>query len=79
MENEGNIDTNCNWCSWNDRKRFGKEAVGVRNQRRARDHPNYNIVLVGKTTKKSPRELRRLAVSLTPMKTLVRKACDTIK
>ena len=26
MEHEGNGDTNCNWCTWNNTQRIGKET-----------------------------------------------------
>ena len=32
------------------------------------DHPNYSIVENGQNTKRSPGDLRRLAVTQTPMK-----------
>ena len=32
------------------------------------DHPNYNIIEIGQNTEKSPGDLRRLAVSQTPIK-----------
>ena len=45
---------------------------------RGRDHRDYSIVKIGLNTEKNPGNLRRLAVSQTPVKdhqqTLVRKA-----
>ena len=32
------------------------------------DHPNYNIIENGQNTEKSPGDLRRLAVTQTPVK-----------
>ena len=32
-----------------------------------KDHPNYSIVEIGQNTKKSPGNLRRLAVTQTPV------------
>ena len=32
------------------------------------DHPNYNIIEIGQNTEKSPGDLRRLAVTRTPLK-----------
>ena len=31
------------------------------------DHPNYSIIMVGQNTEKSPEDLRRLAVTQTPV------------
>ena len=31
------------------------------------DHPNYSIVEISKNTKKSPKDLRRLAVTQSPV------------
>ena len=68
MEHEGDGDTDCNWCTWNDAKRLGKGARGVRNRKASRDHPNYSIVRIGQNTEKSPGDMRRLAVTQARMK-----------
>ena len=79
MEYEGDYDTYCNWCTGNDPQRLGIGAGRVRNQSTSRDHPNYSIVEIGQNTEKSIGELRRLAVTQTPVKdhqlTLMRKTC----
>ena len=49
---------------------IGKGTERLRNQRTIRDHPDYNIINIGQNTEKSPGDLRRLAVSQTPMKNL---------
>ena len=49
-------------------KRFVKEAGIVRNRRTSRDHPNYSIINIGQITEKRDGNLRRLAVTQTPMK-----------
>ena len=67
MEHESDGDTNCNWCTWNDHQRLGKGAEGVRNVRMSRDHPNYNIIEIGQNIEKSPGDLRRLAVTHSPV------------
>ena len=64
MEHEGDNDNKCNWCSWNDPQRIGKEIR--RNQRTSRDHPDDNITKIGQNTEKSPGDLRRLPVTQTP-------------
>ena len=59
IEDEGDCDTDCKWCTRNDLQRLRKEAGGVRNRKISRDHPNY-IVEVGQNTEKSPGYSRRL-------------------
>ena len=46
----------------------GDERVG--NKRMSRDHPNYSIVKISQNTEKSPGDLKRLAISQTPVKTM---------
>ena len=59
-DNYGNIN-----CNWNDPERLGKGAGIVGNRRTNRDHPNSSK---GQNTKKSPGDVRRLPVNLTPVK-----------
>ena len=40
---------------------------GFENKRASGDRPNYSIVEMGQNTKKSPGDLRRLAVTQTPV------------
>ena len=48
---------------------FTKELIeGLGKKRRNGDHPNYSIVEISQNTEKSPGDLRRLAVTQTPMK-----------
>ncbi len=44
------------------------ETEEVGNKRTSGDHPNYCIIEIGQNTKKSPGDLRRLAVTPTPVK-----------
>ncbi len=44
----------------------GLEDLG--NHRTSGDHPNYCIIEISQNTEKSPGDLRRLAVSQTPVK-----------
>ena len=67
-EHESDGDTSCNWCTWNDAQRLGKEAGCVRNRSSSRDYPNYSIGKVGDNTERSPGNLKRLAVTQTPVK-----------
>ena len=59
-------DTNCKWCTWNSLQRLGKETGRIENQRKNQDHLDYSIVEVSQNTQKSPRDLKRLAVTQTP-------------
>ena len=61
MEDEG--DTNYNWNTWNSPQEFLKGAGRVKNQ----DHPNYSIE-ISQNTEKSPGDLRRFAVTQTPVR-----------
>ena len=45
-----------------------KETGGFGSWRTSEDHPNNYIIENGQNTEKSPGDLRRLAVSQTPMK-----------
>ena len=68
MEHEGDDDTNCNWGAWNNLQSLGKVAGGVGNKKTNRYHSNYSIIEVVQNTEKSPGDLRRLAVTQTPVK-----------
>ena len=54
----------CARCS---HQRIGTESGGLGNKRMIADHPNYSILEIGQTTKKNPREMKRLAVTQTPV------------
>ena len=45
-----------------------KWTGGIRSWSTSGDHPNYSIVENGQNTEKSPGDLRRLAVTQTPVK-----------
>ena len=50
-EHKGVVDTNCNWCTWNDPRRLSKRTREVENRKTMnRDHPNNGIVEVGQNT-----------------------------
>ena len=53
-------DTNCNWSTWKDSEKVGKEGRRVKNQRTSRDHPDYSIVKIDQNSDKCPEDLRRL-------------------
>ena len=46
---------------------FGTGIGGLGNKRTSGDHSNFSIIEIGQNTKKSPGDLRRLAVTLTPV------------
>ena len=60
--------TNRYWCFWYSNQRIikGTEELGLRST--SGDHPNYNIIENGQNTEKSPGDLRKLAVTQTPVK-----------
>ena len=80
MEHESDGDTNCNWYARYIHQRTDKGTGRLGNKRTSRDHPNDSIIKIGQHTKKSPGDLRRLAVTQTSMEnnqlTLV---CKTLK
>ena len=45
-----------------------KGSGGLRNWRTSGDHPNDSIIEIGQYIEKSPGDLRRLAVTQSPMK-----------
>ena len=71
MEDAGDNYTNCNWCVWNSNLRITKGTGGLGSWWMSGDHPNYYIIENGQNTVKSPGDLRRLAVTQTPVKNSV--------
>ena len=67
MEHEGDGDTNCNWCIRNNPQRLGNGTGKLGNKRTSGDHPDYNIIKAGQNTEKSSGNLRKLAVTQTPV------------
>ena len=68
MEHEGDNYTKCDWYFWYNNKRIIKETGGLGSWRTSRDYPNYSIIENGQNNEKSPGDLRRLAVTQTPVK-----------
>ena len=83
MEHEGDSDTTCNWCTWNNLQKTDKETGRLENKRTSRDHPNYSIIKIDQNSEKSPGNLKRLAITLMPGKnhrqTLVGRAHKEVK
>ena len=65
MENESDGDSNCYWGFWYSQQRTDIGVGG--NKTASGDHPKYRIIKIGPHTKKSPGDLRGLAVTQTPM------------
>ena len=68
MEYESDVYTNYNWCSWYSHQRIGTGTGRLGNKRTSGDHPNKYITEIGQNTEKSPGDLKRLAVTQTPVK-----------
>ena len=60
MEYESDGDISCNWCSRYSHQRIDKGTGGFGN--------NFSFIKTSQNTKKSPVDLRRLAVTQTPSK-----------
>ena len=68
VQHESDDYTNCNWCSWYCHQRIGTRAGELGNNGTGGDNPNYCIVEIGQNTEKSPSDLRRLAITQSPVK-----------
>ena len=68
MEHESEVYTICNWHSWYSHRRIINGTGGLENKRTSGDHSNYYIIENGQNTKKSPGDLRRVAVTQTSVK-----------
>ena len=83
MEHEGNGDANFNWRTWSSPQSISKETGRLGNKRINENHPDYSIFKIGQNTKKSPGDLKRLAVTQTPVEnhqlTLVWKTIKRVK
>ena len=72
---KGDGDTNRNWSDRNDCQRLYKGAGRVRNRRKNRNPSHNTITEIGQNTEKSSRDLGRLAVTQTPVKTIYQRRC----
>ena len=63
----GDGDTICNWCTLDNPQRINKEIRRFGNKRTSRDHLDYSIIKIIQNTEKSLGDLRRLAVTQTPV------------
>ena len=64
VEHESDGDSNYNRCS---HEQIGKGTGRIRNKNTSGYHLNYNILKICQNTEKSPGELRRIAVTYTPV------------
>ena len=60
---EGDNDTNCNYCTWNNPQKIDNVTRKFGNKRTNEDQPAYSIIKMGQNTEKSPGDLRRFAVT----------------
>ena len=68
MEHESDNYTNRDWWFWYSQQRIIKRAEGLQGRRTSGYHLNYNIIENSQNTEKSPGDLKRLAVTQTPVK-----------
>ena len=47
MNHEGDGDTSCGWCTWDDPKKIGKGTGRLGSKRTSRDHLDYSITMIG--------------------------------
>ena len=67
MEHEGDNYTNRDWCFLYSHQKIIKGTGGFEGRRMSGNHPNY-IIENDWNTEKSPGDLRRLALTQTPVK-----------
>ena len=67
MGHEGDGDTNSNRCTRNNSRMISLEAGRTRNQRKSGVLPDYSIIKIGQNTEKGSGDLKRLAVTQTPV------------
>ena len=68
MEHASNGHSNCTWSSWYSPQRFIKGTGGHVNNWTRGHYPNHCFIEIGQNIKKRPGDLRRLAVTQTPVK-----------
>ena len=79
MEYDTDGYSNCYWCAWYCHQKIDKGTEGHGNKRTRGD----SVIKIGQNTEKSPGDLRRLAVTQTPVEdhqlTLVWKTLKGVK
>ena len=76
---ESDVYTNSNWCSWYSHQSIDKGTGRFRNKRKCGDHSNNCIIEIVRNTEKSPGDLKRLAVTQTPVKNHLKLMGKTLK
>ena len=69
VEHESDDCANCDWCARHNKERIIKRLGGLGSWRSGWDYPNDSIAKTGQNPETSPGDLRRLAVTQTPVKT----------
>ena len=64
---ESDGDASCNWCAWYCHQKIGTKTGGLEYKRTNAEQVNDNIFEISQNTKKSPGDLRKLAVTQTPV------------
>ena len=77
-EQEGVGYTHSNWRAPYSHQRIDMQARGFGNKSTSRDHPNSSLVESGQNSEKSPGDLRRLAETQAPVKSLQLKSRSKI-
>ena len=67
VEHKSDGDTNCNWCTRYSHQWISTGTRVLGNRLTSWDHPNSSIVEIGQNTEKSPGDVKRLAVTQTPV------------
>ena len=65
IEQEGDSGINCNWLGWYSHQRIATGTGGLGSKKTSGEHQNSSIAAIDQNTKKSPEDLRRLAVTQT--------------
>ena len=68
MERESNGDTNCDWGAQYSHQRIDKGTGGLGDKRMSGNHHGYSITKICENTENRTEDLRKLAVSQTPVK-----------
>ena len=68
MDYKGEGVTNCNWDTRNNPQSLGKGTKEIENKRTTGNHQYFRIIKIGQNTEKSPGELKRFAVTQTPLR-----------
>ena len=68
MEHERDGDTNCKGFNLYCHQRIDTEPGEVGKKTTSGDNPNYGIITIGQNTERNPGDLRRLAVTQTPVR-----------